>query len=143
MRIFLSLTFAVLSFLFSTGQPPKGANLIIIKNVNEDSVTNVLINAGYEIKSIIAHNIVTEYKNVNSSVRVKLNVRMKEGNAYLTGRVSDVAAAIAFGYKNADDVNDPIQNKGMKGSTYRDSWNNMDKVAKLIGTDIEYAIEKK
>ena len=131
------------SAFVSFAQAPKNTNLIIIKNVKEDSVVSVLIDAGYEIKSVIAHNIVTDYKNVNSSVRVKLNVRMKEGNAYLTGRVSDVAAAIAFGYKNADDVNDPIRNKGMKGSTLGDAWHSMDKVAKLIGTEIEYVVEKK
>lgn len=135
--LFLSIAMVCLA------QPPKKANLIIIKKANEDSVIQVLINAGYEIKSVIAHNIVTEYKNVTSTVRVKLNVRMINGDAYLTGRVSDVAAAMVIGYKNADDSNDPIKNTGMKGSTYRIAWNSMDKVANLIGTDIEYKVESK
>lgn len=88
--------------------------------------------------------VATDPKTYNGAT-YRLKFLVKDSTVNITGDVyNDFAAALIRGRTAANISKDesyytPIKNMGMKGSTIKDAWNQMVKIAKLISEDLTYA----
>jgi hypothetical protein len=134
----LLLSFFISLTLFS--QAPRGANLIIIKNINYDELLNALLDKGYFIaKKDAALGIAsTERRQVSKadpSSSYLIRVRVKDSVAYISGEVNIDYATIK------DERFAPAQNKGLKWNAQRLAFEKMEDFAGSLGREISYSTQ--
>jgi len=121
---------------FSFGQK-KGDTKIVLDTVSMDKISLTLFEHGYTIdtKDEKLKLLSTKTKDIGS-IGVRVRIMQKDSVMILTGEVVDRALMIAL--KSNEPVYSTIQCGGMKGSTRRDSWNEMLNVAMSLGRVIRY-----
>lgn len=142
MKVLLLIT--CLACLRSQAQDiPKRANLIKVKPVSFRSVANTLLDAGYTFKAIDSNynTITTNPKHYSRKVGgiVQFNIRVKDSTATITGYCglyeSDFSTNPGRGLAEGKSE---IENRGMKGSLMKESFEVMDRVAHSLGGRISY-----
>ena len=115
----------------------KGDTKIILNNTDFDKVTLALFENGYTIdnKDEKLKFISTKTKDLGS-IGVRIRAIQKDSTITLSGEVVDRALMIVI--RSSEPIYTPIQFGGMKGSTRRDSWNELAKLAKSAGSVIRY-----
>lgn len=115
----------------------KGDTKVILDSVGLDKVTLALFENGYSVdtKDEKLKLIATKTKDVGS-LGVRVRIMQKGSTIILSGEVVDRAAMIVI--SSNEPIYSVIQYGGMKGSTRRDSWNELVKLAKEIGPIIRY-----
>jgi hypothetical protein len=126
---------------------PKKANTIIVTNTLTkeqlyNSISNALFEVGYGILNGDKElgQITTTEKSFKTGV-VKLNILIKDQKVLIRG---DFKMSISINYGSGVTSNPSwsmIENKGMKGSAYQDSWNEMIKITDQIPGTKEYLIK--
>ena len=130
------ILFLILIPTFSFAQK-KGDTKIILDTVSFDKVTFTLFENGYSIdtKDEKLKFLSTKTKDMGS-IGVRIRIMQKDSLMILSGEVVDRASMIVL--NSSEPIYSGIQFGGMKGSTRRDSWNEIIKVAKAIGAIIRY-----
>lgn len=125
------------------GQAPKRTNLIKVTPVSFRQVANKLLDSGYQFKSIDSNfqTIKTEPKRYSRKTNgmIQLNIRVVENTMTVSGycgyNESDFSANPGKGIM---DGKQEIENRGMKGSLLKESFEIMDRFAKSLGGKIVY-----
>lgn len=142
MKSLLALLFPLFVFPQS-----KGDNVILVKGVSFYEAVTRLLDEGYSIEKIDSNfkTVQTAFKQTKKpSTRVSIFIRVKDSTAIVTGIVYDmVLVGIEFLGRRytEDDAKDPIANIGMKGSSAKDAFIEMDRFAKSFNKTIEYKKE--
>lgn len=126
-KILLLLLVPTLSF-----SQKKGNTKIVIDTVSFDKISVVLFENGYTIdsKDEKLKLLSTKTKDIGS-IGVRIRIMQKDSVMILSGEVVDRALMIVVSSK--EPIYSVIQYGGMKGSTRRDSWNEIEKIAKMLG----------
>jgi hypothetical protein len=132
LRILLLLLLPAITFA-----QKKGDSKIIIDAVSIDKISLILFENGYTIDGKDEKNkfLSTKTKDIGS-IGVRIRIMQKESAMIISGEVVDRALMIML--NSREPIYTPIKFGGMKGSTVRDSWNEIAKVAKLLGHVIRY-----
>lgn len=135
---FLLLTAGCLILSLAAFSQAKNAAKIIVTPSDTarlfDKLVNLLYTEDYTVKVEEPKHgvIVTDTKilkqYLNPVIRLKLVVA--DGKVIVTGEINSNLKT-AYG---SEPTFEPVVNRGMKGSVYRVAWNEMDRVARLIGT---------
>lgn len=135
-KIVFKLLLILLIPISSIGQK-KGNTKVIMDSISLDKITLTLFENGYTIdfKDEKLKIITTKTKDIGT-IGIRLRVMQKDSLTIITGEVVDRAAMIVLGSSEA--IYSPIKYGGMKGSTRRDSWNELVKIAGLISPVIRY-----
>jgi hypothetical protein len=131
-KILLFLLVPIISF----GQK-KGDTKIVIDTVSIDKISLTLFENGYTIdyKDEKLKIFSTKTKDIGS-IGIRIRIMQKDSIIILSGEVVDRAMMILL--KSPEPIYSTIQYGGMKGSTRRDSWNEIMKVAMMLGRVIRY-----
>lgn len=135
-KIIFKLLLILLIPISSIGQK-KGNTKVILDSVSLDNITLTLFENGYTIdfKDEKLKIITTKTKDIGA-IGIRLRVMQKDSLTIITGEVVDRAAMIVIG--SSEPIYSPIKYGGMKGSTRRDSWNELAKMAGLIAPIVRY-----
>lgn len=129
MRLLYLFAFTLLS-QFSFAQK-KGDNTIIIHDkITSVKIVQVLFDNGYVIDKNDSSFVSTEYKNV-SAISLKLAFNLRDTITVMKG-----FGKMTFMHEKTENM--IINNIGMKGSPARKVWNEIDRIAKLLGSELEY-----
>lgn len=122
--------------IFSFGQK-KGDTRIIIDTISWDRITLTLFENGYivDAKDDKLKYLTTKTKDIGS-IGVQLRVLQKDSILIISGEFVDRALMNVI--KSNEPVYSSIQFGGMKGSSRRDSWIEMERIAKLFGPIVRY-----
>jgi len=134
---FLQVTLALLLVpAFSFGQK-KGDTKIVIDTVSFDKISVVLFENGYTVdnKDEKLKFLSTKTKDIGS-IGVRIRIMQKDSTLIISGEVVDRALMIVL--KSNEPIYYNIQFGGMKGSTRRDSWNEIVRVSKLLAPIVRY-----
>ena len=145
-RLLFITSFLLLSFL-SHSQAPKSANLIIVKTSDSTEmetykrVARVLSDEGYAIKNADKELMIinTEYKNLNTvNGSVKIIVSIQGNEIKIRGKW-----LFSVNHINGDDseIEEEVRNEGSKISIKKNSWNELERLANLLGSQITYLIK--
>jgi hypothetical protein len=141
----------LLMLLLSSGYAnaqKKHDNMIIIKGGTLKQAVNAFMDAGYNIDkydTTLGYVYTTPLKANKTACIVIFTARVKDSSLVITGKFK---SAVSFSKILFDDKQNsidesasyyPIELRGMKGSEFMDSWNEMDRVAKIFGQPISYA----
>lgn len=136
---------ALLIILWSTGticiaqptQPLKGATKIIVttefdKETNYNTAMNTLLDANYEPSETNKEffTIKTSIKSVKAA-SYYLFIRSKDKEIIITGQFK-MDITVAIGNAKTEEHFYPIENKGMKGSELKETFNKMDALANAL-----------
>ena len=130
------ILFFLLIPLFSFCQK-KGDTKIIVDTVSMDRVSIALFENGYTIdtKDERLKFLTTKTKDIGS-IGVRLRIIPKDSFLIVSGEVVDRALMIVM--KSSEPLYSTIQNGGMKGSTRRESWNELLRIAKTLAPIVRY-----
>jgi hypothetical protein len=115
----------------------KGDTKIILDTMSFDKISLVLFENGYSIdtKDEKLKFLSSKTKDIGS-IGVRIRIIQKDSVMVLSGEVVDRAAMIVL--RSNEPIYSRIQVGGMKGSTRRDSWNEIVNLAKAMGPIIRY-----
>src|SRR5690349_15420436 len=138
MRPALLLLF-ILSSLTIFSQAPKGANVIVVKNIGYEELLNALLDKGYfiakkdnELK--IASTERRQLSNIDPSSNFLIRVRVKDSTAYIYGEVNIVYSSAGFN----DEKYVAVENDGMKFSQKQQAFTKIDEFARGLQKEITY-----
>lgn len=125
---------------FSQSEPVKGANKILVSlsdtaNIMQ-RVSLALYKKGYSIKQKdeSLHFIATNSKGLNNAPsEITIHVLIADKTAIISGQ----AATVSMGNKLMQDV----EYSGAKNSTNRIQWDELESIANVIGSNIQYRKE--
>ena len=132
--------------LLSTGlfaQAKNDSKIIVVPadTVNLfDKLITLLYKEGYTVKTEDKTRgvLITEERTLNAYYNPKVRLRLFMGSTVtITGEV-DANVDFSTGFAKLKSAFEPIVFKGMKGSILRNAWNEMDRMAKLIGEQRSY-----
>ena len=137
------ILFILLLPAFSLCQdPPKKTNTIKVTGVDFKTAATLLLDQGYMIeKSDTSLGfMMSAPKMVHKawSGNLKINVRMKDSTAIITGLYNMNVNLSTVDLKQYE----PVENIGMKGSVIRTAFEALDKYAKSFGRPVEYLVIK-
>jgi len=132
----------LLFILFSLtifSQAPKGANVIVVKNIGYDELLNALLDKGYFIdkKDTVLKIASTERKQLSKqdpSSNYLIRVRVKDSTAYISGEVNIVYFTNTF----KDEKYVPAEISQFKWSPERQVFDKMEEFAKGLQKEIAY-----
>lgn len=132
----IKLLFLVLIPVFSFGQK-KGDTKIVLDTVNMDKIILSLFENAYTIdtKDEKLKLLTTKTKDIGS-IGVRIRIMQKDSVMILSGEVVDRALMIVLA--SSEPIYSTIQFDGMKGSTRRQAWNELLKVASGMGKIIRF-----
>lgn len=131
MRFILQTLLLLLIPVFAFSQR-KGDSKVLIDTISFDKVVVTLFENGYDIenKDDKLGLLSTKTKDIGS-IGVRVRIIRRDSLFVISGEVVDRALMIVL------KSNDPIYSKivfgGMKGSTRRDSWNELFSISKMLG----------
>ncbi|HEY8398413.1 MAG TPA: hypothetical protein VIK80_10750 [Flavihumibacter sp.] len=132
----IKLLFLVLIPVFSFGQK-KGDTKIVLDTVNMDKIILSLFENAYTIDTNDEKLklLTTKTKDIGS-IGVRIRIMQKDSVMILSGEVVDRALMIVLA--SSEPIYSTIQFGGMKGSTRRQAWNELLKVASGMGKIIRF-----
>lgn len=135
-KIIFKLLLILLIPFSSLGQK-KGNTKVIVDSVSLETITLTLFENGYNIdfKDEKLKIVSTKTKDIGA-IGVRVRVVQKDSFTIITGEVVDRASMIVIG--SSEPIYSPIKYGGMKGSTRRDTWNELVKMAGLIAPIVRY-----
>jgi hypothetical protein len=125
----------------------KGVNVIRVKNVDFNQVVNILLDKGYSIEKIDKNfQIVrTEPKSYSNKVggMIKISIRVKDSTAIITGEcgLKAIDFTIKEGIYYGGSYGGRIENRGMKGSLLKESFQVLNEFAQSLKGEIIYSKE--
>lgn len=123
--VFAFILFSQLSFA-----QKKGDNTIIIhEQINKAKVIEVLFNNGYIVDKNDSSFVSTDFTSVGAS-HLKLAFNLKD-------TITAMKAWVRMTFISQTELL-PVSNAGAKGSAIRKAWDEMNKIAKLLGSELEY-----
>lgn len=127
----------ILSIPLSSWGQKKGNTKVILDSVSLETIILTLFENGYNIdfKDEKLKIVSTRTKDLDI-IGIRLRVMQKDSLTIITGEVVDRMEMIVLGSR--EPIYSPIKYGGLKGSTRRDSWNELVKMAGLIGRIIRY-----
>lgn len=135
-----TLILLLLAPVILSAQAPKKCSEIIVKNVTLKAVVNNLLDHGYVIEKIDSNygTIRTEPKNYSQKVggMVSFDIRVKDNQAHITGFCG--LSPSDFIPRGRSFFAGSIENRGMKGSLLKESFEAMDGFALSFNAEIVY-----
>lgn len=140
----MKTAFIVLLTLFSlvsnSQAIPKGANMIVVKEVGFNQVVNTLLDLGYFIdkKDSEFETVITQPRAVDNGVwSYFVQVRVKDSTAYVSGQLK--VKVTPFG--NGADTYSQIEYRGMKGSPNKEGFSKLEDIAKALKGTVSYIVQ--
>lgn len=143
MKTIIYLTFFVLVFVKSEAQEKKDSKIVV---QNDSASFNMILKILYwesyivEQKDSVNGFIATKEKSLpkDPSVSIILKLFIQSGFITVTGESAN-NVTIGLTYAKAERTFQGIYFGGMKGSPVRNAWNEMDRIAHMMGKNIRYS----
>jgi len=115
----------------------KGDNTIILPYTSLSQIKNVLFQNGYSTNSDTVYIATSSKELAKAAMSVKLMILRTDTATFIKGMTKSTVSLYLSSVKYEDDFSQ-ISFIGMKGSSYRKVWEEMDRIAKLLSSNLIY-----
>lgn len=140
MKLLISALLLFPSMCFS--QKKRDNTIVIPYKVSIEKIKSILFKNSYNLDGNVSLFFITQGKSLSTSaVEIKLMFHRTDSATYIKGIFKSQVKISLFGKIPADNDFQEIFFGGMKRSQLRESWIEVDRIAKLIGLPVLYIKE--
>lgn len=116
----------------------KGDNTIKLPYANYNTIKSILFRNGYTFANNDTTYLTTSSKEMKKvSIAIKLMIERTDSCTYIKGLIKPTLSIQIYGVKTESDFED-LTFRGAKSSPIRNAWNEMNRIANIISSQIIY-----